>query len=70
MKRSAKRRKWRKTRAQHAEMDAAIAAIEAVADEVKTKQQSQKIDRSKRRPPVPLAKNRLELRNKYELSEN
>jgi hypothetical protein len=33
-------------------MDAAIAAIQAVADEVKVKQRSQKIDRSKRRPPT------------------
>jgi hypothetical protein len=47
-------------------MDAAIAAIQAVADEVKAKGRSQKV----RRPPAPLAKNRPGLRNKYELSEN
>jgi hypothetical protein len=70
MKRSAKRRKSRKTRAQHAEIDAAIAAIKAVADEVKAKRRSQKVDRSTRRPPAPLAKNGSKLRDKYELSEN
>jgi hypothetical protein len=39
-------RKSRKTRVRRAEMDAATAAIQAVADEVKVKQRSQKIDRS------------------------
>jgi len=48
MKRTAKRRKSRKTRAQYAEMDAAIAAIKAVADEVKPKRRSQKINRAAR----------------------
>jgi hypothetical protein len=48
MKRRAKLPKSRKTRARHAEMDAAFAAIRAVADEVKTKRRSQKVNRATR----------------------
>jgi hypothetical protein len=51
MKRRAKLRKTlktSKTRARYTEMDAAIAAIRAVADEVKPKRRSQKVNRAAR----------------------
>jgi hypothetical protein len=46
-KRKAKPRKSRKQRARHVDMDAAIAAIQAVADEVKAKRRSQKFKRAR-----------------------
>jgi hypothetical protein len=43
----AKPRKSRKQRSRLAEMDAAIAAIQAVANEVKAKRRSQKVKRAR-----------------------